>query len=199
MRIGSILRAAALAMVIPVFTPVLASESGEAEPSIFAGNLGNALITLVIFSTVLLILGKAAWPHLLRVLAEREQTIRESLEDAKREREAAEVLLRKYQEQLEQARVEATELVDAGRRNAEEVGRRVQEEARQEAAQMVERAKREIQLAADAAKADVYGLTAELAVDVARRIISKELSAADHKDLVSESLERMRARDAKLN
>lgn len=173
--------------------------TGEGEPTIFEGTIGNFLITLIIFGLVIFTLGKFAWPHLTRVLAEREQTIRESLEDAKREREQAEELLRKYQQQLELARAEATELVDAGRRNAEEVGRRVQEEARQEAAQMVERAKREIKLAADAAKADVYELTAELAVDVARRIIRKELSAADHKDLVTESLERMRQRDAKLN
>jgi F-type H+-transporting ATPase subunit b len=185
--------AATLACVAPAWA------TGEGEPTIFEGTIGNFLITLIIFGLVIFVLGKFAWPHLMRVLAEREQTIRESLEDAKREREEAEVLLEKYRQQIEQARVEASKIVDAGRRNGEVVGRRVQEEARREAAQMVERAKREIQLAADAAKKDVYDLSAELAVDVARRIIRKELSPEDHKDLVAESLERMRERDAKLN
>jgi F-type H+-transporting ATPase subunit b len=174
-------------------TPALAAEG---EPDIFAGGIGNAIITLVIFVSVVLILGKYAWPPLMRVLSERERTIRESLEDAKREREEAERVLEKYTRQIEQARVEASKIVDAGRRNAEEVARRVHEEARDEAGQMVVRARREIQLAADAAKKEVYDLAAELAVDVAGRIIRKELSAADHKELVAESLARMRAEEA---
>ena len=195
------LRQAALAgaMLLCMSMASAAEQPHGEQPSLFAGSLGNSIVTLIIFGLVVFILGKFAWPHLMHVLAEREQTIRESLEDAKREREQAEVLLEKYRQQIEQARVEASEIVDGGRRNAEEVGRRVQEEARREAGQMVERAKREIQLAADAAKKDVYDLTAELAVDVARRIVRKELSPEDHKDLVAESLERMRKRDAKLN
>lgn len=191
------LACALVGLAILFATPALSAESAE-QPSIFAGGIGNFIITLIIFGLVIIILGKFAWPPLMRVLAEREQTIRESLEDARREREEAEVLLQKYRQQIEQARVEASKIVDVGRRNAEEVSRRVQEAARRDAAQMVERAKREIQLAADAAKKDVYDLSAELAVDVARRIISKELSPEDHKDLVAESLERMRERDAKL-
>jgi F-type H+-transporting ATPase subunit b len=194
-----------LNQVLPIWAAVLcagttlAAEPGGESPNLFAGTIGNAVVTLIVFGLVIFILGKFAWPHLMHVLAEREQTIRESLEDARREREQAEELLEKYRQQIEQARVEATEIVDAGRRNAEDVARRVQEEGRREAAEMVERAQREIQLAADAAKKDIYDLSAELAVDVARRIIRKELSSEDHEDLVAESLERMRERDAKLN
>jgi F-type H+-transporting ATPase subunit b len=177
--------------------PALAAEG--AKPDIFEGGIGNAIVTLVIFVAVVVILGKYAWPPLMRVLAEREQTIRESLEDARREREEAQVLLAKYTEQIEAARTEATGIVDAGRRNAEEVARKVQEEARKEAGEMVNRALREIQLATDTAKKEVYDVAAELAVDVAGRIIRKKLSPEDHQELVEESLERMRAEDAKLN
>jgi F-type H+-transporting ATPase subunit b len=184
------------ALWLQTAAPVLAAEG---EPSIFAGGIGNAIITLIIFVSVVLILGKYAWPPLMRVLAEREQTIRESLEDARRERQAAEALLEKYTEQIDAARGEASGIVDAGRRNAEEVARRVQEEARKEAGETVDRALREIQLATDSAKKEVYDLAAELAVDVAGRIIRKELSPEEHNELVAESLQRMRDEDAKLN
>jgi F-type H+-transporting ATPase subunit b len=171
--------------------PVLAAEEGG--PDIFAGGIGNALVTLIVFGAVVYILGKYAWPPLMRVLAEREQSIRESLQNAKREREEAGRVLEKYTQQIEQARTEASAIVDAGRRNAADVSQRIQEEARQEGAHLIERARREIRLATDAAKKDIYDLAAELAVDVAGRIIRKELSGHDHRALVEESLARMRA------
>lgn len=189
------IRASGGAILLAFAVPVLGAE--EAKPDIFEGGIGNAIVTLLVFAAVVFILGKYAWPPLMRVLSEREKVIRESLEDAKREREEAERVLEKYTRQIEQARVEASKIVDAGRRNAEEVARRVHEEARDEAGQMVVRARREIQLATDAAKKEVYDLATELAVDVAGRIIRKELSAADHKELVAESLARMRAEEAK--
>lgn len=188
----------AAAMLLFAAVPALAAEHGE-TPSLFAGSLGNVVWTLVIFGLVIFFLGKFAWGPILNVLHERERKIRESLEAAKAEREEAERVLEKYTQQIEQARSEASKIVDAGRRNAEEVARRVQEEARAEGAQMVERAKREIKLATDAAKKEVYDIAAELAVDVAGRIIKKKLSPQDHKDLVAESLERMKATEAKLN
>jgi F-type H+-transporting ATPase subunit b len=173
--------------------------AGEPAPSSpFAGGLGNSLLTLLIFGTVVVILGKKAWPPLLKALDEREHSIRGALEQAKKEREEADALLAKYREQIDKAREEATEIVEEGRRDAEVVRRRLQDEARQEATEMVDRAKREIQLATDGAIKTLYDQTAELAVDVAGRIIKKELSAADHNDLVSQSLERMKGQ-AKLN
>lgn len=197
MRTRDIMRAGGGVIWLAFAAPVLGTEG--AKPDIFAGGIGNAIVTLLVFAAVVFILGKYAWPPLMRVLAEREKTIRESLEDAKREREEAERVLEKYTRQIEQARSEASGIVDAGRRNAEEVGRRVQAQTRQEAAQMVERAKREIRLATGAAKKEVYDLAAELAVAVAGRIIRKKLSPQDHKELVQESLERMQSQEAKMN
>lgn len=182
--------------------PAGVAEQGEevhGEPNILAGDFGNIFFTLLIFLIVVFLLGKYAWKPVLNVLQERENTIRESLEHARREREEANRVLEKYTRQIEQARTEARGILDIGRRNAEEVRRRIQVEAREGAGQLVERAKREIRLATDAAKKEVYDLAAELAVDVAGRIIRKKLSAQDHKDLVAESLERMRAEDAKMN
>jgi F-type H+-transporting ATPase subunit b len=187
------------ALLLCAGSAVVAQDAHGEQPDIFAGTIGNAIVTLVIFALVVFILGKYAWPLILHGLNEREKRIRESLEDARREREEAERVLEKYTQQIEQARTEASAIVDVGRRNAQEAGRRVQEEARQEAAEMVERARREIRLAADAAKKEVYDLAAELAVDVAGRIIRKKLSPGDHKELVQESLERMKAQEPEMN
>jgi len=176
-----------------------AEQAHEQPPNIFAGTIGNSIVTLIIFALVVVILGKYAWPLVLHGLNERERRIRDALEDARREREEAERVLEQYTRQLEQARAEAAAIVDRGRRNASEASRRIQDEARQEAAAMIERARREIQAAAEAAKKEVYDVAAELAVDVAARVIRKELSPQDHKQLVEESLARMRAAETRLN
>src|SRR5580765_7647146 len=69
----------------------------EASPSLFSGDLGNAIWTLVIFFLLLGVLGKFAWKPLLSVLQNREKFIQESLASAKHDREAAEARLKEYE------------------------------------------------------------------------------------------------------
>ena len=108
--------------ILVVATTALAQEHGEAaQPSIFEGGLHNAIWTLVIFLTVVLVLGKFAWKPLLAALKAREDFIRESLENAKKEREESAALLKKYSDQINKAREEATAITQEGRRDAEEV------------------------------------------------------------------------------
>lgn len=185
-------RIALLAAAMTWAAPAFASEGG-AQPSIFEGGIGNSIVTLIIFGGVLYILGRYAWPPLLKALQEREAQIRDSLDRAKQERVAAEKLLAEYKEQLAKANQEALAIVDEGRRDANEVRRRMQEETRVEAAAMVDRARKEIHLARDSAIKDLYDRTAELAVQVAGGIIRKELKPDDHRSLVNESLQRMTA------
>ena len=168
----------------------LAADEGHVQEKVnlFSGDLGNALWTLLIFALVLLVLGKFAWGPILKVLQTREQFIRESLESAKREREEAELVKADYTERLNKAREEATAIVDEGRRDAEEVRKRIHVEAKQEADAMVDRAGKEISLARDQAVKDLYDQTVVLATTVAGKILRKELSVGDHRVLIDESL-----------
>lgn len=178
---------------------VPAALAAEGKPDIFDGGIGNAVVTLIVFGTVVYILGSKAWPHVVRVINDREQMIRTSLETARHEREQATALLKQYEQQLDKAREQATAIVEDGRRDAESVRQRIQEQARRESDEMIARARREIELATNAAKKEVYDLTADLAVEVAGRIIRKELSAHDHRALVDESLEAIRGSGRTLN
>jgi len=166
--------------------------AAEQRPSLFAGDFGNILFTLLVFFLLLALLGRTAWRPLLNTLQARDRAIRDSIERARQERLEAEKLLQQYQVQLDQARKEASEIVEEGRRDAEVVRRRIQEEARQDANAMIERAKREIQLARDAAITELYLRAAELAVQEAANVVAKELTPDDHRRLVGESLERIR-------
>ncbi len=159
----------------------------------FGGDFGNALWTLIIFVLLLIVLGKFAWGPLLRTLQNREQFIRESLASAKADREQAEAKLREYTGQLEQARERGEAIVDQGRREAELLKRKIQDEARAEAEAMISRAKREITVARNAAVRELYDLTADLAIDAASRAVRKDLSQDDHRRLVEEALAEIQA------
>lgn len=170
--------------------PALASETGG-ESTIFAGDVGNVIWTLVIFGVVLWVLGKYAWGPMIDALQKREQFIRESLEQAKHDRDDAEARLKEYNEKLTVARAEATEIVGEGRRDAEVVKQRIEEEARQAAEDMVARAKREIDLAKQTAIKELYTNSARLATDIASRIVRRELTVEDHERLLQESLDEL--------
>jgi len=177
---------AALAMAVPALA---AEAEHEAPPSLFAGDLGNSVWTGLIFVLVLVVLGKYAWGPILNTLQTRENFIREALEKAKRDREQAEERLREYEERLASARAEASAIVDEGRRDAEVVKRRIEEDAKRQADLMIERAKREIQIATDTASKSLFTLAAKLATEVAARVLGRELSAQDHERLIAEGID----------
>ena len=172
--------------------PASASEGGE-PGGVFAGDVGNVLWTLVIFGCVVFVLGKFAWKPILSGLQQREQFIRNALEQAKRDRDEAEARLREYTEKLTAARSEATAIVEEARRDADVVRRRVEQEANEEAARIVERSKREIGIARQTAIRDLYAVASRLTTEVASRILEREIRPEDHERLIRDSIAKLAA------
>jgi F-type H+-transporting ATPase subunit b len=186
------LSVAACGAVLLVVAPALGSEGAEG-PSLFTGDLGNILWSLLTFAAVLVVLGKFAWGPILNALQKREDFIRDSLAQAKKDREAAQAELAKHAERLDAARAEASGIVEEGRRDAEVLHRKIEADARREAEEMLARAKREIGVATDTAVKHLYTLSADLATNVASRIIRKEIDAKEHERLIAESIEELQA------
>ncbi len=180
--------------VVLISTPAVFATSGG-ESNIFAGDLGNAVWTLLVFLLVVFVLGKFAWGPLLSVLQERESFIRDSLAEAKQDREKAEATLAEYTDKLHDARIEATAIVEEGRRDAEVVKATIEEQARDESDKMIERAKREIEIAKVTAIRDLYKTSAALATDVASRVLKREVKAEDHERLIAEAIEQLGGQD----
>ena len=178
-----------------LFSSLAWASEASGEVNLFAGDLGNAIWTLVIFVLVVVVLGKFAWGPLLNALQQREQFIRNSLQEAKDDREAAEARLREYETRLQEATNEATQIVEEGRQDAERAKARIEETARTEADKMLERARREIDLARQSAIKDLYATSAELATDIAEKVLKRELSSQDHERLIQESIEELNRQD----
>lgn len=182
---------AAVVCVVVMLLPAVAGagdEAAEQPPNLFAGDLGNAIWTLVIFGVLVLVLGKFAWGPILRTLQKREQFIRDSLEQARKDREEAAATLEEYTEKLQRCGDEAKALLSQGRREAEAARKQMLVEARQEANGVIDRARREIGLARDQAVKDLYDQAASLATKAAAMIVKRELRPEDHWELIQESL-----------
>lgn len=177
-----------VAALLAMAAPALAAEAEE-SPNIFAGDLGNAIWTILIFVLVLVVLGKYAWGPILSTLQTRESFIHEALAKAKADRDQAEARLKQYEERLAGARAEATAIVEEGRRDGEATKRRIEAEAQAEADKRLERARREIQIATDTATKHLYELSAKLATEMAAKVIGRELSPQDHERLIAEAID----------
>src|SRR5262247_3955755 len=123
-----------------------AAQEHEVSLSPFAGNVGNAVWTLLIFVIVVLLLGKFAWGPVLSLLQQREEFIHKSLSDAKRDRDEAEARLKEYGTKLQSAQREAVAVVEEARRDSERLREELRERARAEADTIIKNAERQVQL-----------------------------------------------------
>ncbi|MCB1056171.1 MAG: F0F1 ATP synthase subunit B [Acidobacteria bacterium] len=176
----------ALMFALPAVAAEVEHEGGS--PSLFSGDVGNAIWTLLIFLLVVLVLGKYAWGPVLRGLQGREEFIKDSLEQARLQREEAELRLKEYENRIAKARLETEEMLDEARRDAEALRQREEQRARDEAEKLLERAHREIDIAKETAVKDLYARATELSTSVAQSILEREIQAKDHERLISDAI-----------
>ncbi|MCB9853855.1 MAG: F0F1 ATP synthase subunit B [Phycisphaerales bacterium] len=162
--------------------------NGHEEKALLHWDFGAALWSIAVFVVLLIILRVAAWKPILKGLNERETFIRNSLEEAKREREKAQQQQAEFEAKLQKSQQEAAAVVEEGRRDAEEMRKRIVSEAKAEAEAVADRAKREIELARNDALQKLHDQTVAISTMVAGKMIQRELNAADHESLINESI-----------
>jgi len=145
---------------------------------------------ILIFLTVLLILWRKAFPPITAALEKRAQLIRESLEAAERAKAEAEALIQKHEASLEKARAEARAIIEEGKADALRVKDGIIESAKRESEEIAARARREIELAKRAAVDDLHHQAMQISLDIAAKLIKKNLRPEDHQELIRESIHR---------
>ncbi|MFP6648344.1 MAG: ATP synthase F0 subunit B, partial [Pirellulaceae bacterium] len=119
----------------------------------------------------------------------REQGIADQIDQARLDAEQAAETLGKYKQQLQDAVREAQQIVAQARQDAETAGDQIVAEAKQAAGRERDRALEAIDAATKSALDEVAERGTEIAVDLAGRVISKELDAADHASLIRDSID----------
>jgi F-type H+-transporting ATPase subunit b len=146
------------------------------------------LVNVVAFLVLFVALAKFAFPPVTKMLDERANKIRESLEKAEDTRVEAERLLEEYKQQMAEARGEATQVIEQGRKVAESMKAEILAKAKEEAEAEKVKAIAAINAEKEAAMAELKGEVADLSVAVAGKIIGSSLTKADHAALIDKYL-----------
>ena len=127
---------------------------------------------LILFGVLI----KVAFPSINKALAEREAKIRSGLEASEQAKVEAERLLDQYRRQLDEARGDAQKIIEEAKRTAESLRQDLVAKAEQEAQEIVNRARTDVAGEADRAKQGLRAELANLSLELASRVIERELS-----------------------
>ena len=169
-----------------IVSPVLAAGIMDLRP-------GLTIWTAITFLLLVVLLSKFAWGPIVRMLDERERTIREAIEQAKKERAEAERALAEQKATLAAAQREAAELAQKSKQEVEVLRADLTAKARKEADDLVAQARKQIQEEKSKALAELKGQVADLAIDTARRLIQSSLDEKSQRALVEEYIAKLPA------
>ena len=174
-------------MLTPIAPPlVLAAAGGGGLLSVDVTLLWGTVVVFVLFAWIL---GRFAWGPLLKIVDEREKTIREQVDAAQQAAADSRDLLVQHQELLRGAGREREEILakavnEADRLRADLVGK-----ARAEADQAVARAREQMQREKDQAIAELRAQVADIAVEAASRIVKSSLTEEVQRKLVDDYIQ----------
>jgi F-type H+-transporting ATPase subunit b len=149
--------------------------------------------TLVIFGIFAVLMWKFAFNPLTEAVRAREQSLRDAIEAAKRDREEAAALLATHKTQLEASRVEAQKIIADGRVVAEKMRTQSLEDTKKQQDELLARAKRDIESEKVKAIEDLRREAIDLALKGAGKVIEKNLDDATNRKLVEDFLRTVKA------
>ncbi len=135
---------------------------------------------------VTLILKKFLFKPVNAVLEQRQAEIGGMYQKAEDAQKEAQALKQAYDERISGARREADELIAAAQDSARRRGDEIVENARGEAVQLRRRAEEDMELQKRKALREVRDELADMAVDIAGRVVEREVTREDHDRLVEE-------------
>ena len=159
----------------------------QADPGLF-------IWTILTFLVLVVLLARFAWRPLLAALERRQAEIARSIEDAQRAKQELERLQRESAQIIASARSEAEAIVSRSRSDAEQLREDIKQKSRAEAAAIVKNAERQIQLETARALQQIRHEAVDLSVNIASKILRRNVSKEDNEGLIEETLRQVETR-----
>ena len=145
----------------------------------FLAQICNLMIQLVIFKKFLL-------KPIKQVIADRKAKADSEIADAQKLRTEAEAMKAEYEQNLQNARTEANQIVAAAQKTAAARSEELVGEARAQAAALKQKAEADIAQERKKAVNEVKDEIGGIAMEIASKVVEREISEKDHKDLIDE-------------
>lgn len=137
------------------------------------------ILSSIAFGLLAVGLIKFVFPKLKAGLVARTAKIQGQLEEAERTKREADGILEQYRAQLAEARGEVAKVIEEGKRTADALRADLVKKAEQEAADIVARARQDVAGERDRAMAELRATVGDLSIQLASRVIEKELSGSE--------------------
>ena len=145
----------------------------------FLAQICNLMIQLVIFKKLLL-------NPVKKVIAERKAKADSQIADAEKLRTEAEAMKAEYEQNLQNARTEANQIVAAAQKTAAARSEELLGEARAQAAALKQKAEADMAQERKKAVNEVKDEIGGMAMEIASKVVEREIKEADHQDLIDE-------------
>ena len=145
----------------------------------FLAQICNLMIQLVIFKKLLL-------NPVKKVIAERKAKADNQIADAEKLRTEAEAMKAEYEQNLQNARTEANQIVASAQKTAAARSEELLGEARAQAAALKQKAEADIAQERKKAVNEVKDEIGGMAMEIASKVVEREIKEADHQDLIDE-------------
>ena len=145
----------------------------------FLAQICNLMIQLVIFKKFLL-------KPIKQVIADRKAKADSEIADAQKLRTEAEAMKAEYEQNLQNARTEANKIVAKAQKTATARSEEIVGEARAQAAALKQKAEADIAQERKKAVNEVKDEIGGIAMEIASKVVEREISEKDHKDLIDE-------------
>ena len=133
---------------------------------------------------------KFLFKRVMAVLDKRQQEIDGIYDAAGKDRDEAAQMKDEYTRRMSSAREEADRLVKSAVDTAQRRGDAIVQEARDEAAHLKQKAESDIAQERQKAYTELVGEISGMAVDIAGRMVEREINADDHRELVDEFIKK---------
>ncbi|NWG71987.1 MAG: F0F1 ATP synthase subunit B [Parvularculaceae bacterium] len=179
--------------LVPLAAAALAAEETDKAP---AGLLGDAsFFVLAAFLLVIAVFWRmGAHKAIAGGLDKRAQKIADELDQARKLREEAQELLAQYQRRQRAAEEEAKGVIEQARRDAAALAAEQRKKINEQIARRAKAAEEKIARAEAQALAEVRGQTADMAIEIARRIIRERMDQGAQTALVDRAISEVRAK-----
>ena len=145
----------------------------------FVAQICNLMIQLFIFKKLLL-------NPVKKVLAERKAKADSQIADAQKLRTEAEEMKAAYEQNLQNARAEANQIVASAQKTAAARTEEMLGEARAQAAALKQKAEADIAQERKKAVNEVKDEIGGMAMEIASKVVEREIREQDHQDLIDE-------------
>jgi F-type H+-transporting ATPase subunit b len=149
---------------------------------------GLMIWTIVCFLITLFVLKRYAFGPIQKVIDQRRERIRQSLDEADHARSEARKLLEEHRKLIAQAKGEAEEILAETRRVAEVNQRRMREETEADRQRRIEETRRQVESETRRALEQIRAEVADLSLIAAEKVTRQSFADEDHRRLIEDAV-----------